>query len=571
VLLTAGFGLGAPPVKAATRPPAGAAEGAASTIVADRIFINGKVRTLHPRQPVVQAVAVKGGKLAFLGDTGPALRLWGGNTEVVDLRGATVVPGLVDAHFHVEGFGASMVTAKLRGARSFDEVVQRAVETARALPAGEWLQGRGWDQNLWTDKSMPDRATLDAAFPDRPVLLRRVDGHAVIANGAALECAGITRSTPEPDGGRILRRADGEPTGVLIDNAMDLLSGVVPAPDAAERKRRIVAALERCARAGLTGVHDAGLTWETVGLYRELGKAGHLPIRVYAMIGGNATRLDDYFPEPPTVGEFEGRLTVRCLKLGIDGALGSRGAALLNPYSDEPSHGGLITTPPAAIESVTVEALRRGYQVAVHAIGDRGNRLTLDAFERALAAVPRSQRKGGARDPRLRIEHAQVVYPGEIPRFARLGVVASMQPTHCTSDMPWVRARLGAEREAGCYAWRAFLAARVPLAFGSDCPVESEEPRLGLYAAVTRRDLDGDPPGGWHPEQALTAAEALAAFTTGPAWAAFEEESGGNLVEGKRADFTVFEQDPLTVPAAELPRLRVLRTVVGGRDAWEAP
>ncbi len=549
-------------------PPAG---GGAPAMVADRIFINGKVRTLDPRRPIVEALAVKDGNLVFTGDNGPALRLWGGRTEVLDLKGGTVVPGLADAHFHVASFGRSLHIVRLRGAPTYAEVVRRVAEAARALPAEAWIEGRGWDQNLWPDRSMPDRAPLDSLFPGRPVVLNRVDGHAALVNGEALRRAGIGRDTPDPEGGRILRRPGGEPTGVLVDNAVDLVTAAKPAPSGELRKAWMREALERCARAGLTEVHDAGITWEDVALYRELGAAGQLPIRVYAMVGGNGIVLPDYFQEPPALGEFQGRLTVRCLKLGVDGALGSRGAALLRPYSDEPGTSGLVTMSPAFIESLTVEALRRGYQVAVHAIGDRGNRLALDAFERALARVPPSQRKGGVRNPRLRIEHAQVIERGDLARFARLGVVASMQPTHCTSDMPWVRARLGPDREGGCYAWHSFLVARVPLALGSDCPVESEEPLLGLYAAITRRDLDGNPPGGWHPEQRLTPGEALAGFTTGAAWAAFEEESGGRLAEGNRADFTVLDRDPLMVPAAELPRLKVLRTVVGGADAWVAP
>jgi predicted amidohydrolase YtcJ len=566
-----GLLLAASAILVAPMPEAARAPGATPGIVADRIFVNGNVRTLDSRKPLAQAVAVKDGKIAFVGSNASALRSWGGQTELVDLRGATVVPGLVDAHFHVESFGRSLVQARLQGAASFDEVVTRTVEAARALPADAWVQGRGWDQNHWPDKAMPDRAALDRAFPSRPVLLRRVDGHAMIVNGETLRRAGITRGTPDPDGGRILRRADGEPTGVLVDNAMDLLGPVLPQPRPDERRAYLSAALTRCAQVGLTGVHDAGVDWETVGIYHELGEAGRLPVRVYVMVGGNRAEIPDYFAEAPSIGAHQGRLTVRCLKLGIDGALGSRGAALLRPYADEPSHSGLLTLPAATVESLTVEALRRGYQVAVHAIGDRGNRLTLDAFDRALTRVPRSRRKGGVKNPRLRIEHAQVVAPADIPRFSRLGVVASMQPTHCTSDMPWVRDRLGPEREAGCYAWHSFLDARVPLAFGSDCPVESEEPRLGLHAAVTRQDASGRPPDGWHPEQRLTASEALYAFTMGSAWAAFEEEQGGNLVEGKRADFTVLEQDPLEVPAAELLRLRVLRTVVGGTDSWVAP
>jgi predicted amidohydrolase YtcJ len=540
-----------------------------SAVVADRIFINGRIRTLDPRQPLVPALAIKDGRLVFLGENGPALRLWGGRTDVVDLHGAAVVPGLTDAHLHVESFGRSLDIANLRGARSYDELLRRLQEKAAQLPADAWIEGRGWDQNLWPGQAMPDRARLDALFPDRPVLLGRVDGHAVLANGAALRRAGVSRDTRDPDGGRILRRADGEPTGVLVDNAEELVRRAVPAPTREQRKAWLHHALEHFAAAGLTEVHDAGIDWEGVDLYRELGAEGRLPIRVYAMVGVQAG--GDLFAHPPALGEFGGRLAARCIKLYIDGALGSRGAALLRPYSDEPGSTGLLVTPPAVIESLTVEALRRGFQVAVHAIGDRGNRLALDAYERALSRVPPSQRKGGVRNPRLRIEHAQVVEVRDITRFARLGVVASMQPTHCTSDMPWVRSRLGADREAGCYAWHSFLVARVPLAFGSDCPVESEDPRLGLYAAITRQDLEGRPRGGWHPEQRLAPAEALAAFTTGAAWAAFEEETGGTLVEGHRADFTVFERDPLKLRAEELPRLRVLRTVVGGDDAWRAP
>jgi predicted amidohydrolase YtcJ len=407
-------------------------------------------------------------------------------------------------------------------------------------------------------------------------VLTRVDGHAVLANGLALAAAGVDRRTPDPEGGEILRDAAGEPTGVLIDNATLLVENVAPAPGREDLRRLLTTATRRCLSLGLTGVHDAGLgypsdderaragypTWDVM---REMADAGELGLRVYGMVGGQPLPPEAYLRREPEIGRAGGMLTVRTVKLYADGALGSRGAALLEDYADRPGHRGLLLTDPARIEETVRQAVDAGYQVGVHAIGDRANRVVLDVYERILAEHP-------GEDLRLRIEHAQVIAPGDIPRFAALGVIPAMQPTHATSDMYWAEKRLGRKRLAGAYAWRSLLDAGVShLPLGSDFPVESANPFWGWYAAVTRQDAEGQPAGGWMPGQRLDREEALQGFTLDAAYAAFQEDDLGSLSPGKLADFLVLDRDPLTVPAAELRHTRVLETWVGGRRAFPLP
>jgi predicted amidohydrolase YtcJ len=506
------------------------------------------------------SILVRDGKVVFVGDPAEA-RSRAASARRVDLTGRFLFAGWADAHGHLEGLGEALESADLRGSASASEAARRMMAKVAALPAGAWVFGRGWDQNLWSERRFPDARELDAAVPDRPASAGRVDGHAMWVNTKALEAAGITRETSDPAGGRILRRADGSPSGVLVDNAMDLVSKVLPTPSPADRERRLLAAMRACASAGLTEVQDAsGYGPESLEVLEKLDARGGLPIRVYATVSPEEKNLRASFARGVRIARDAKHLTVRAIKAYADGALGSRGAALLADYSDEPGKRGLLVTPPERLDEVAREARRNGWQLWVHAIGDRGNRIALDAYRKAAQAVPDAPAGGN----RPRIEHAQVIALSDILRFGREGVIASIQPTHATSDMPWAEQRVGPDRIRGAYAWRKLKNAGARLAGGSDFPVESEKPVEGFYAAVTRQDPSGKPEGGWRAEERLTRAEALALFTTDAAWAAFEEDRRGRIVPGADADFTVFPEDPMTVPAAKIRTLPVVATIVGG-------
>jgi hypothetical protein len=475
---------------------------------------------------------------------------------VVDYGNAVMVPGLVDAHAHLAGLGRSLTVARLEGARSVDEVVQRLVDAPSTSFQGDWLMGKGWDQNGWPGKGFPGRAELDARFPKTPVYLTRVDHHAAWVNGEALRRAGITRDTPDPAGGRILRDSKGEPTGVLVDNAMDVVAKVVSPPTDEQLEARLGAALERCARVGLTGVHDAGMDLRTFRLLQAWDMAGRLPVRVYAMADGQGEDRHTYLE----LGTYGGRqLELKSVKFLLDGALGSRGAALHEAYSDAPGETGLLLMEPEELEARALAFMRRGFQVCIHAIGDRANTLVVDTLIRAGAAT-------GTKGLRHRVEHAQILRPEDIEKLGESGLVASVQPTHATSDMGWAEARLGTERLKGAYAWRSLKEAGAVLALGSDFPIENPDVLAGLYAARTRQDAEGKPEGGWHPRERLTGQEALEGFTVGPAWASFAEARRGRLAEGMDADFTVLSVDPVSDEARALVDATVVATVVAGRE-----
>ena len=524
--------------------------------VADLVLKAGTVVTMDPARPRATALAVRQGRIVAVGDAADVDPLIGPATRVIDLAGRAVVPGLTDAHVHVEGLGTALERLDLVGAASLEDALARVRAAAAKLPAGEWLLGRGWDQNDWPGQQFPTAADLDRVLGDRPAYLVRVDGHAAWVSSAALRGAGLSAATADPEGGRILRGEAGAPSGVLVDKAMALVSSIVPEPPREVRKRRLAAGLRACAAAGLTSVHDAGVPLSTVDLYKELLAEGALATRVYVMI-----RADDFLAAPPSlapeIGLGDGRLTVRAIKVVADGALGSRGALLLAPYSDEPGTRGLATVEPETLRTVLRRALAQGFQVATHAIGDAANRMVLDAYEAAFGTG------GGARH-RFRIEHAQVLAPADVPRFKALGVIPSMQPTHCTSDMYWAGDRLGPERAKGAYLWKTFLAQGVPVPGGSDAPVEKIDVLPGLYAAVTRQDAKGWPPGGWHPDERVTIAEALTMFGRDAAFAAFEEDERGTIAPGKRADLTVFTRDVTAIAPAEILSTQVALTVVGG-------
>ncbi|HEU4407166.1 MAG TPA: amidohydrolase [Polyangiaceae bacterium] len=538
-----------PPSRPASRP---ASRAAGAPVEAAELVLSGG--------PVLgaggaTALALRGGRIVGVGDAASIARFRGPGTRSVELGGRSAVVALTDAHAHVIGLGLRLDEADLRGCATADECAARAA--AHRGGRGGWALGGGWDQNRFPDKALPHRRALDAALPDRPAWFERVDGHAGWANSAALKAANVTRATPDPPGGRILRDAKGEPTGVLVDTAMALVERAVPPPDEAAREQAIERAQALALSKGLTEVHDMGLSADEVATFRRLEREGRLKLRVvgYASGRGEAERAALFArrPDPPRPGAV---FRLGGIKLYADGALGSYGAALLEPYADQPELRGLVLTDPSALEDAARKALASGWQLAVHAIGDRANRTVLDAFERAGCRRER--------DVRFRIEHAQIVDPADLPRFAALGVLASVQPTHATSDMPWAPTRLGPKRLAGAYPYRSLLAGGARLPAGSDAPVEAIDPAFGLYAFVTRQDPKGQPPGGWLPAERLRLDEALRAFTEEAAFAAFEERWRGRAAEGMAADVTVFDRRLDEADPASIRDAKVAMTIVGG-------
>ena len=529
------------------------------------ILTDAVIHTVDANRPEAEAVAVRGDRIVFVGSERGAMVYRGPGTRVIDLDGRTVLPGFIDAHTHLTGLGDQLRILDLVGTRSFERIIDLVSERAAAVPAGRWIEGRGWDQNDWSDTRLPEHGALSEAVPDNPVALRRVDGHALMVNARALEIAGITRDTPDPEGGRIVRDPEtGEATGVLVDRAMGLVSRHIPKRSRAERIEAIELAIEEALRWGVTSIHDAGVGAETIELYKELARDGRYRLRNYVMVRADDETLARFFKSGPEVGLYDDHLTIRSIKITIDGALGSRGAALLEPYSDEPGRTGLVTTPPERVRRVAVEALKSGFQLNVHAIGDRGNRLALDAFESALEEVP-------VADHRFRIEHAQVLHRQDIPRFAELDVIPSMQQTHQMSDMYWAIDRLGWTRARGAYAWRSLLDTGVTIPAGTDFPVEPVNPFRTFLAAITRADEEGWPSGGWFPGQAMTRAEALKSMTIWAAYAAFEEGVKGSITAGKLADFVVLSQDIMSVAPDRIMDTRVEMTIVGGAVVYTAP
>jgi predicted amidohydrolase YtcJ len=524
---------------------------------ADLLIVGGTVLTLDRADPRVEALAIRDGAVQMFGKRAELERLKGPDTKVLDLQGGLAVPGLTDAHAHFTGIGAGLETIDLRGAQSVEEVVERCRKGAR--PDG-WIIGRGWDQNLWGDQAMPTHDALSAAFPDRPVWLRRVDGHAGWGNAIVLERAGIEAETADPEGGEILRDEEGVATGVLIDAAMDLVE--VPKPSDDDVRRQMLAAQAHLVERGLVGIHDMGVSEQADRIYRELLEAGKLAVRVtgYADSDWFTRDLIKTKPEPLDPAS---RYALVGVKLYADGALGSRGAALLAGYADRRGHRGKLQHSRKWFDRVTMEALANDWQVATHAIGDRGIRTVLDAYQ---VSIHRYRHK----DHRWRVEHAQIINPSDIGRFAELELIASMQPTHATSDMPWVPARVGEKRLEGAYAWQRFSKAGVRLALGSDAPVERVDVTHGLHAAITREDPFGKPEGGWLPEQRLSFDQAIIGFSRDAAYAAKRDEALGTLEAGKRADVTCFAADLSKLPPKQIRDAKVLATIVDGDIVYRA-
>lgn len=478
--------------------------------------------------------------------------------QVVDLQGGTIYPGFTDAHLHLLGLGQSMEIIDLVGTADPEDILQRVQTKAQTTPTGQWIQGRGWDQNDWPEIRLPDRTMLDAVTPDHPVLLSRIDGHAVWVNSRALQIAGVDAHTPDPSGGKIYRDREGVPTGVLVDNAVDLVMRHVPEDSRDAKKRQLINAAHYLNSMGITAVHDAGTSRETLDILNDLEREGRLTLRVYAMLNDNP---EDYEPfllnGPDTTDPW---ITVRAIKLYLDGALGSRGAALLEPYADDPENRGLLVSDLAKVAIKVRRFNAAGFQVNIHCIGDRANRMALDIFERV-----------GLRERRNRIEHAQIISPEDIPRFFDLGVIPSMQAIHCTSDMYWADERLGPERLPEAYPWQSLLRLGAIIPGGSDAPVEVPNPLWGFYAAVTRQDHQNWPQGGWLPQERMTPEQALKMLTEWPAYAAFQESQFGQIKPGYWADFTVLSRDLLAATPHQILDTDVLFTIVNGHVVYSQP
>ena len=533
------------------------------------VLINGNVYTVDETQPRAEAVVAIDGRISFVGSSGEARRAAPADAILIDLHGRTVVPGLTDAHAHLEDIGLRELAFDLEGTSSVADLKARLKKRAADTRPGEWITGRGWIESRWTPPVFPIRADLDAVVTDRPVVLGRADGHAVIANSLALKLAGIDRNTANPPGGEILKDAKtGEPTGMLIDNAMALVGNLVPPLTDADRTRALEVGAERSIRVGWTQLQIAGNSLAEVERLCRLFAQRKIKLRIYDAIDGPSADAEQLIAGGARLNPCGDRLTVRGIKLYIDGALGSRGAALLEPYADSASSSGLLVNREDELLVLLTAALRRGIQIETHAIGDRGNRIMLDLYEKAFAIVPVSER--AVAEPRWRIEHAQVLNPADIPRFAKLGVIASMQPSHAISDLFFAPSRLGPERLAGAYAWRSLLDAGAMIAGGSDAPVERGEPMIEFYAAVARHSLEGFADANWHLEQRVSRAEALKMFTLAPAYAAFQEQERGSIKVGKLADFTVLSADIMHIPEAEILKARVTMTIIGGEVVYEA-
>jgi predicted amidohydrolase YtcJ len=523
--------------------------------VADLVVENATIHTVDGKNPRARSLAVKDGK--FLAVGADVRKHVGAGTKTLDARGATVIPGLIDSHVHMRGLGQMLNSFDFRKAKSPEEIAALVAAKAKTLPKGTWITGRNWDQANWGDK-MPTSAPLDAAVPDHPVYLSRVDGHAAWVNQKAMAAAGLTAATKDPKGGAILHDASGAPTGVLVDRAMRLVSAKIPPASDADVEAALERAGRECARLGLTSVHDAGVTKQDLEAYRRLYAAGKMPVRVFAMIGGDGALWDEYLERGPEISD---ELTVRCIKLMVDGAMGSRGAAFWQPYSDEKTNSGLLMMAKDDIVRVVGEAVAKGFQVATHAIGDRANSFVLDAYATGLK---------GKNGRRFRVEHAQVIRLPDFQTFADLDVIASLQSTHATSDMRWAKDRLGPDRLMGAWAPQRFLKAGARIANGSDFPVEDPNPLWGIYAAITRQDHAGYPPEGFMPDQRLSPLRALESFTIDGAYAAFEEDKKGSITVGKLADFLLLDNDILTGPPQQIISTKVRSTVLGGKVVYEA-
>ena len=545
---------------------------------ADLVLRNGKVVTIDESRPEANAVAVRGGTIVAVGSNEEIEAYVGPETEVLDLAGRLAIPGFIEGHGHFMGLGNAKMILDLTKVKDWNEIVTRVGETAKTAEPGAWIQGRGWHQEKWASpppgavEGLPLHIGLSEVSPENPVILTHASGHAGFVNAKAMELAGIDRNTPDPPGGTIVKGPDGEPIGALRETAQRLVRDALqqyldqrpPEQMRADDEKRVELASQDLLSKGVVSFHDAGADFATIDFFKEMAETGKLPVRLYVMVRRETNEvMDEKLPQYKMTNAYDGRLSVRSIKRQIDGALGAHGAWLLEPYEDLPESSGLVLEPVEDIAGTAAIAVKHGFQVNTHAIGDRGNRETLDIYEKALAAAP-----NGGRDLRWRIEHAQHIHPDDVPRFAKLGVIASMQAVHCTSDGPWVLKRLGEERaKSGAYVWRDLIASGAVVTNGTDVPVEDADPIASFYASVTRILSDGT---AFFPKQVMTREEALKSYTIQNAYAAFEEDVKGTLSPGKYADIVVLSKDIMTVPAEEIPQAKVLYTIVGGKILYRA-
>jgi predicted amidohydrolase YtcJ len=548
----------------------------ASAQAPDLVLHSGKVVTVDKRHGTVQALAARGGRILAVGTNEEVRKLIGEDTKVINLRGRTAIPGFIEGHGHFTGVGNATLILDLSKVDSWDQVVDIVAEAAKRVAPGEWILGRGWHQEKWSKqpagnvKGFPPHDSISAATPNNPVALTHASGHASFFNQKAMQMAGVDSNTKSPAGGEIVKNAKGEPIGVFSETAAGLVSrarsssGLRSSPESRRKKlrRQIDLAVEECLSKGVTSFQDAGSSFATVDMYRELAERGELGVRLWVMIRTSNRDLEQNLPKYRMINAGDHFLTVRALKRSIDGALGSRGAWLLEPYSDDPQSSGLETASVASVTRMAELGARHGFQVCVHAIGDRANREVLDIYEKVW-----SNRHNGP-SLRWRIEHVQHLHRDDIPRFAQMGVIASMQGVHCTSDAPYVPPRLGEHRaEEGAYVWQKLLKSGAVVTNGTDAPVEDVDPLASYYASVTRKGKSGV---AFYPDQAMSRMEALYSYTMACAYAAFEEDSKGSLTPGKLADIVILSKDILTVPEAEILETQVLYTIVGGKVVYDA-
>ncbi len=536
---------------------------------ADLIFVNGNIYTANDKQSHADAVAVKADRIVFVGSNADAKKYQGAATRIIDLHGATMLPGLTDAHQHLAGVGFREMTLNLEGITNLQDFLAKVKARVDQAPPGRWVTGRGWIETFWQPPVFPTRWDLDKVAPNNPVVLTRADGHGAVANSAALKIAGITKDTPNPFGGEISKdKQSGEPNGMLLDAARGLVDRHIPPISPADAERAVVLGVNRDLGLGWTQVQDPGGSYEDIARYQKLYSEGKIKLRIYKAVHGPGREADRLLREGPIIEAFGNRFNVRTIKAYADGSLGSRSAALLAPYSDDPSTSGFLTVKEENLLPMLQEALRKGIQVQTHAIGDSANRFILDEYEKALNAVAKSERK--IAEPRWRVEHSQIVNPEDIPRFAKLGIIPSMQASHAIGDLHFAPARLGIKRLAGAYAWNSFVKTGVVVPGGSDAPVERGEPMIEFYAAVARKDIKGFSGEGWHPEETLTREQGLKMLTIWPAYAAFEENLRGSIEVGKLADFTVLSADVMKIPEMDILKTHCLMTIIDGEIVYQA-
>lgn len=547
-------------------------------ISADLLIKGGTIYTVDSIQGQVEAVAVKGDRIIFAGTEADSEKYLYSHTVVIDLKGKTMTPGFIEGHGHFMGLGYNELNLDLHEVKSYQELVDIVAEAVEKAEPGEWIVGRGWHQSKWTGKpevmvnGFQTHDRLSEISPDNPVYLGHASGHAGFANAKAMEIAGVMPLSKESienreiKGGEIIRDELGNPTGIFSERAMELITGHIPEATDGKNKKAFNLAIKACHRNGITGFHDAGIGRETIALYREMKAEGKMGIRMYAMLTGwDKGLLTEWYKKGIEV-DTSNLLTIRAIKLNCDGALGSRGAWLLEEYTDRPGHFGHETLPMEFVEETAKNGLKYGFQVCAHAIGDRANQEVLDRYERAFDAAE------SAEDHRFRIEHAQHLHPDDIPRFAELGVIPAMQAIHLSSDRPWAIDRLGEKRiKEGAYVWQELLQSGTPVVNGTDVPVEPINPVANFYASVTRKTLEGTPEGGYEPGQRMTRKQALRSYTYDAAYGAFEEDIKGSIAVGKLADFTVFDQDILKVPESKILDTQVVMTVVGGKVVYQVP